>query len=94
MRPYYLPRPSRGNGERLHPLRNVAETAPYMHSGQFAVLREVLDHYNRAEPAPVGDSELTPLNLSDTELAQLEAFLRSLSGPLATDPELLAPPPQ
>jgi cytochrome c peroxidase len=73
-------------------LRNVAETAPYMHSGQFAALREVLDHYNRAEPAPVGDSELTPLNLSDTKLAQLEAFLRSLSGPLSTDPELLAPP--
>jgi cytochrome c peroxidase len=75
-------------------LRNVAETAPYMHSGQFATLREVLDHYNRAEPDPVGDTELIPLDLSDAELAQLVAFLRTLSGPLATDPDLLAPPPQ
>jgi cytochrome c peroxidase len=73
-------------------LRNVAETAPYMHSGQFATLREVLNHYNQAQAGPIGHSELTPLNLSDAELAQLEAFLRSLSGHLATDPEVLAPP--
>jgi cytochrome c peroxidase len=71
--------------------RNVAERAPYMHAGQFGSLREVLDHYNRAPAAPFGHSELKPLNLSEQELAQLEAFLRSLSGPLNTPPELLAP---
>ena len=63
-----------------------------MHAGQFATLREVLDHYNRAPAAPAGHSELKPLNLSEQELGQLEAFLRSLSGPLNTPPELLAPP--
>ena len=73
-------------------LRNVAETAPYMHSGQFASLDEVLNHYNQSQPGPIGHNELTPLNFSEGELAQLEAFLGSLSGPLATDPELLAPP--
>ncbi|HFQ93616.1 MAG TPA: cytochrome-c peroxidase [Anaerolineae bacterium] len=73
-------------------LRNVAETAPYMHAGQFATLAEVLDHYNHAPVPPIGHSDLVPLNLSDSELAQLEAFLRSLSGPLAVDPALLAPP--
>jgi cytochrome c peroxidase len=73
-------------------LRNVAETAPYMHSGQFATLQEVLNHYNQLPAAPIGHSELTPINFSDSELAQLEAFLRSLSGPLATDPTILAPP--
>ncbi len=73
-------------------LRNVAETAPYMHAGQFATLREVLMHYNRAAPGPVGKTELFPLGLSGKELAQLEAFLRTLSGPLAAPPELLAPP--
>ena len=73
-------------------LRNVAERAPYMHAGQFATLREVLEHYNRAAPGPVGQTELLPLNLSRRELAQLEAFLRSLSGPLNTPPELLRPP--
>src|SRR5205085_86431 len=73
-------------------LRNVAERAPYMHAGQFATLREVLDHYNHAPAAPAGHSELKPLGLSEQELAQLEAFLRSLSGPLNMPTELLAPP--
>jgi cytochrome c peroxidase len=73
-------------------LRNVAERAPYMHAGQFTSLREVLEHYNRAPAAPAGHSELKPLQLSEQELAQLEAFLRSLSGPLTTPPSLLAPP--
>ena len=73
-------------------LRNVAERAPYMHAGQFATLHEVLEHYNRAAAAPSGHTELKPLGLSEQELGQLEAFLRSLSGPLNTPPELLAPP--
>ena len=72
-------------------LRNVAETAPYMHTGQFATLREVLDHYNQAKVGPLGHSDLVALNLSDEELAQLAAFLHTLSGPLATRPELLEP---
>ena len=49
-------------------LRDVAERAPYMHAGQFATLREVLEHYNRAPAAPAGHSELKPLNLSEQEL--------------------------
>jgi len=73
-------------------LRNVAERAPYMHAGQFQTLREVLEHYNRAPVAPDGHSEIKPLNLSEQEIAQLEAFLRSLSGPLTTPPELLTSP--
>jgi cytochrome c peroxidase len=73
-------------------LRDVAERAPYMHAGQFATLREVLEHYNNAPDAPHGHSELQPLGLSEQELAQLEAFLRSLSGPLNAPPELLTPP--
>lgn len=67
---------------------NIAKTSPYMHAGHFASLQEVLEHYNRAPAAPVGDTELKPLNLSVTELAHLEAFLRGLSGPLKTPPEL------
>ena len=60
-------------------LRNVAERAPYMHAGQFATLAEVIDHYDRAPKAALGDSELEPLHLSARERRQLEAFLRSLS---------------
>jgi len=63
-------------------LRNVAERAPYMDAGQFATLKEVLDHYNRAPVAPAGHSELKPLRLKPVELNQLEAFLRTLSGPV------------
>ena len=73
-------------------LRNVAEAAPYMHAGQFSTLREVLEHYNRAPEAPVGHSELEPLRLTDKELGQLQAFLQSLSAPLATPENLLRPP--
>jgi cytochrome c peroxidase len=73
-------------------LRGVAGRAPYMHAGQFATLREVLRHYNEAPAAPVGHTELERLRLSEKELAQLEAYLRTLGGPVAADPELLAPP--
>ena len=64
-------------------LRNVAERAPYMDAGQFATLAEVLDHYNRAPAAAIGHTELRPLGLKPVELRQLEAFLRTLSGPVA-----------
>jgi cytochrome c peroxidase len=73
-------------------LRNVAERAPYMHAGQFATLAEVLEHYNRAPAAPAGRSELKPLRLSRAELRQLEAFLRSLSGPLDAPAKYLQGP--
>jgi cytochrome c peroxidase len=73
-------------------LRNAAERAPYMHAGQFATLEDVLRHYDRAPAAPAGRSELKPLHLSATELAQLGAFLRTLSGPIAAPPALLAAP--
>jgi len=63
-------------------LRNVAERAPYMDAGQFETLADVLDHYNRAPPAATGHSELRPLGLKPVELRQLEAFLRTLSGPI------------
>jgi cytochrome c peroxidase len=73
-------------------LRNVADRAPYMHAGQIASLAEVLAHYNAAPAAPAGHSELRPLRLSARELAQLEAYLRALTGPLAGEPRFLAPP--
>jgi cytochrome c peroxidase len=56
-------------------LRNVAERAPYMHAGQIATLKEVLEFYRQSKSHELGHSAL-----SDEELRQLEAFLRSLSG--------------
>lgn len=65
-------------------LRNVAETAPYMHDGRFATLEAVLHFYSTLEGAsPPGhheESVLVPLHLTEAETADLLAFLRSLSG--------------
>jgi len=49
---------------------------------EFATLADVLDHYNRAPAAVTGHSELRRLRLKAVELRQLEAFLRTLSGPV------------
>lgn len=73
-------------------LRNISATAPYFHFGQFATLSEVLDHYNKTPEDVVGHNELTELKLSNNELAQLEAFLHSLTSPPAITAELLSAP--
>jgi cytochrome c peroxidase len=64
-------------------LRGVAERAPYMHAGQLVTLADVVTHYDRAPRAPIGHSELKPLRLSAAERRQIEAFLRTLSSPVA-----------
>ncbi len=66
-------------------LRNVAERAPYMDAGQVATLAAVLDHYNRAPAAAAGHSELWPLGLKARDLHQIEAFLRTLNGPIVVN---------
>ena len=71
-------------------LRNVALRPPYMHAGQLASLRDVIDHYVRAPDAALGpdgmahklgtNSELRPLPLLEQEIQDLIDFLGSLSG--------------
>ena len=73
-------------------LRNVADTAPYMHAGQIATLAEVLRHYDAALPAMVGHNEAMPLGLRAVERRQLEAFLHSLSAPPTANSLWLRPP--
>ena len=73
-------------------LRNVVGRGPFMHAGQFITLEEVLHHYNTAPAAPAGHSELEPLNLSDEQLAQIIAFLKTLAGSIAADPQWLTAP--
>ena len=62
-------------------LRNLENTAPFMHKGQIATLAEVLEHYNAAPDAMIGHNEAKPLGLSGRELMQLEAFLGTLASP-------------
>jgi cytochrome c peroxidase len=73
-------------------LRNVAERPPFMHAGQFKTLRDVIEHYNTAPAAPGGSSEIHPLGLTEREIDRLEAFLRTLSAPLAAPRGFLSPP--
>jgi cytochrome c peroxidase len=77
---------------RTPSLRNVAETAPYMHKGQLSTLAEVLEHYNTAPPAMICHNEAKPLQLRAGELRQLEAFLLTLSAPPAVEELWLHPP--
>ncbi|HEY7027182.1 MAG TPA: MbnH family di-heme enzyme [Gemmatimonadales bacterium] len=81
-------------------LRNVAVTAPYMHDGSIATLRDVILHYARGgrkiDSGPyAGDGSLSPLKsglvrgfvISDAEIDDVIAFLQSL-----TDSAFLAEP--
>jgi len=62
-------------------LRNVALTAPYMHDGSIATLREVVEFYDAgAAPNELLDPAIRPLHLSDVEKSDLVAFLESLTG--------------
>jgi cytochrome c peroxidase len=63
-------------------LRNVAQTAPYMHDGSIATIEEVIDLYNvGGVPNDWLDPKIgMPLGLTDDEKADLLAFLQSLTG--------------
>ena len=64
-------------------LRNVAEHPPYMHNGSLKNLLGVVEHYNVGgfgNGVAAGHNELTALNMSEAEMAQLEAFMESLTG--------------
>jgi len=71
-----------GRGDFKTPtLRDVARTAPYMHDGSLATLKDVVDFYSDGgRPNPNIDRDIRRLNLSGDEKAQLIAFLHTLSG--------------
>jgi cytochrome c peroxidase len=73
-------------------LRNVFNRGPFMHAGQFATLEEVLNHYNTATEAPAGHSELEPLNLSEKQITQIIAFLRTLDSSINAEMKWLNAP--
>ena len=66
-------------------LRNVALTAPYMHDGSLATLEEVVAFYRaggglaKGVPAAQLHEFVRPLALSDSDAADLVAFLRALT---------------
>ena len=69
---------------RTPSLRYTLYTAPYMHNGALATLEDVVAFYNDGggtnEFAATKTPLVQPLGLSDAEMADLVAFLESLSG--------------
>lgn len=63
-------------------LRNVALRPPYMHQGQFSSLEQVISHYSLAPPAPIGHNERHPMPMKAQDVADLTAFLKTLSAPI------------
>lgn len=66
-------------------LRSVAETAPYMHTGAFDTLEDVLTFYSELPGEPVlGHRELTlqPLGFTGEQKSDLIRFLESLTAPV------------
>lgn len=62
-------------------LRNVVDTAPYMHDGSESTLREVIELYDRGGNAnPNLSPKMKPLNLTPAEKEDLLAFLHALTG--------------
>jgi len=75
-------------GFKTSTLRNVAITAPFMHDGSLATLRDVVDHYNNGgvtpKDSPVNDylsGGIRPLNLTEEQITDLVAFLEALTSP-------------
>ncbi len=78
--------PSQRGGFKVPTLRNIALTAPYMHSGRFATLREAVAFYTggRGHAVPAGEElkihwHIWEPNLRDEELDRLVDFLKTLT---------------
>lgn len=95
--------PGSDNGRFRPPsLRNVRASAPYMHDGRFATLRDVINHYDHGvQDSPRLDDVLRidgnngpprRLNLSEEDKDALEALLDTLTDEaFLTDPRFSDP---
>jgi len=78
--------PSDHGAFRTAGLRNIAQTAPYMHTGGFASLADVVDFYDQGGGSDTArfvgtkDPLLMPLGLSAGEKSDLVSFLQTLTG--------------
>ncbi len=62
-------------------LRNIADTAPYMHDGSEATLEAVVEFYVKGgNPNDTLDPEMKKLELTDQEKKDLVEFMKALSG--------------
>lgn len=88
-------------------LRNVALTAPYMHDGSIPTLADVVRHYAAGgrviDSGPfAGDARLSPLKsglvrgfpITDEEIADVVAFLESLTDTAFVENPAFSEPPE
>ena len=80
--------PGLRGGFKVPSLRNIERTAPYMHSGSFATLREATEFYTlgRGHALPEAEQDRMTIHwhiwepqLTDDELDRLVDFLRALT---------------
>ncbi|HET7204769.1 MAG TPA: cytochrome c peroxidase [Steroidobacteraceae bacterium] len=78
--------PKLRGGFKVPTLRNVARTAPYMHSGVFGTLRETVEFYNKGRGNAVPEDQALYLhwhisspNLTEREVERLVDFLQTLT---------------
>lgn len=76
------------NGQfKVPSLRSIEKTAPYMHDGRFATLREVILHYNNgvknhpnlSPPLRLPDGGVRRLNPTEEQITALVDFLKTLT---------------
>ena len=71
---------------RTPSLLEAGQTAPYMHSGVFTTLTEVVQFYDEGGGiSPIKDTALRPIGLTDAEMNDLVAFLQSLASPTSDE---------
>lgn len=73
-------------GFKVPTLRNIARTAPYMHSGAFTSLQQTVEFYNKGRGNAVPRDQvlylhwhITSPELTQTEVARLVDFLQTLT---------------
>jgi cytochrome c peroxidase len=73
-------------GFKVPTLRNIARTAPYMHSGAFTTLQQTVEFYNKGRGSAVPKDQvlylhwhITSPDLTPREVARLVDFLQALT---------------
>jgi cytochrome c peroxidase len=91
-----LKKPTENGKFKVPSLRNIALTGPYLHNGVFKTLREVVAFYNTRDVGPwpepevrenVNREELGNLGLTEQEVDDIVAFLRTLTDGYDPDAE-------